>query len=203
MAPPVKRTKFGELPAALESMFALLPFFNPEASSMDSDSSIEGRKKRARAAEEAEPEEERPAPLSPGGAYEPAAEYGGFDEFDTTGGEPVAYSPPPSPSRGESGVFEEPRTPGRSRREEREASMAESVSKRTELMRSYLKKTMTGEAQSFNALFADQRKRRVAQSFFELLVLKSKDYIDLQQDHPYADITIKKTEKFNTLISVE
>jgi hypothetical protein len=200
LAPAFKRSKFGELPEALEQMFAMLPFYDPEASSFEESS--DSRSKRSRAAIEEEAPEARAAPLAPG-QFEPEVDFLDIGEFgdmgdmgefipgvETTGGEPVSFE------------IGEPRTPSYSRREARDSSMAESVSRRTEFMRSYLKQTMAGEEQSFNALFKGLKKKRVAQSFFELLVLKSKDYIDLKQSQPYGDITIKKTEKFETLIQV-
>jgi chromatin segregation and condensation protein Rec8/ScpA/Scc1 (kleisin family) len=37
----------------------------------------------------------------------------------------------------------------------------------------------------------------VAGSFFQLLVLKSHNYVDLKQPEPYADITITRTAQFD------
>lgn len=44
-----------------------------------------------------------------------------------------------------------------------------------------------------------QKKNRktVAGAFFQLLVLKSLNYVDLKQPEPYADITVTKTAHFD------
>eukprot|EP00483_Globobulimina_turgida_P006743 UN06754 len=40
------------------------------------------------------------------------------------------------------------------------------------------------------------KKETVAGIFYELLVFKNSDLVDLQQDEPYGDITISKTSNF-------
>jgi cohesin complex subunit SCC1 len=76
-----------------------------------------------------------------------------------------------------------------------------SFSERTQKMGQYLEKSFsTEERLSFNALFEGKNKRTVAVAFFELLVLKSNKLIDLQQDEPYGDIIITKTDAFVQLI---
>eukprot|EP00483_Globobulimina_turgida_P004880 UN04889 len=54
-----------------------------------------------------------------------------------------------------------------------------------------------GKEFSFNELMESQTKREtVAGVFYELLVFKNSDLVDLQQDEPYGDITISKTSNF-------
>ncbi|KNC97866.1 uncharacterized protein SPPG_06860 [Spizellomyces punctatus DAOM BR117] len=47
---------------------------------------------------------------------------------------------------------------------------------------------------SFNALTASARRTEAARLFFELLVLKTKDIVDVEQQEPYGDIVIHSTE---------
>lgn len=49
---------------------------------------------------------------------------------------------------------------------------------------------------SFNALSEGAQRRAAAASFFQLLVLKSWDVIDVAQTGPYADIKIARTDRF-------
>lgn len=44
-----------------------------------------------------------------------------------------------------------------------------------------------------NNFIRGKKAHTVAGTFFELLVLKTKDHIDLKQEAPYADILISKT----------
>jgi len=75
--------------------------------------------------------------------------------------------------------------------------ISESVSERTSKMRSYLNSSFSGdEGLSFKTLFQGKPRRTVSVAFFELLVLKSKSFIDLQQEEPYGDIVISKTPSF-------
>jgi cohesin complex subunit SCC1 len=54
---------------------------------------------------------------------------------------------------------------------------------------------------SYNNLTAGARKRRTAAGcFFEVLQLKTWDYIDVKQREPYGDITITKTKRFDEKI---
>eukprot|EP00005_Dracoamoeba_jomungandri_P009776 CAMPEP_0174274052 /NCGR_PEP_ID=MMETSP0439-20130205/56771_1 /TAXON_ID=0 /ORGANISM="Stereomyxa ramosa, Strain Chinc5" /LENGTH=519 /DNA_ID=CAMNT_0015365609 /DNA_START=12 /DNA_END=1571 /DNA_ORIENTATION=- len=78
-----------------------------------------------------------------------------------------------------------------------------SDSKNFQLMMKYLKKQF-GEAEhegrselSFSELVEGRKKRVVAGTFFEMLVLKTKNRINLEQDVPYGDITITKMPAFD------
>ena len=41
---------------------------------------------------------------------------------------------------------------------------------------------------------AGKNRRAAAACLFEMLVLKTKDYIEVKQDEPYADITVTPTD---------
>lgn len=59
-------------------------------------------------------------------------------------------------------------------------------------------KNKEAEQFSFDALMTPQTKRNtVVGIFYELLVLKNSDLVDLQQDEPFGDITITKTHNFH------
>eukprot|EP01100_Stratorugosa_tubuloviscum_P002797 TRINITY_DN1661_c0_g1_i1.p1 TRINITY_DN1661_c0_g1~~TRINITY_DN1661_c0_g1_i1.p1 ORF type:complete len:657 (+),score=301.52 TRINITY_DN1661_c0_g1_i1:7-1977(+) len=66
---------------------------------------------------------------------------------------------------------------------------------KTERMRNYLNYNFTqvGPNLSYNDLIRGKSRRTIAISFFELLVLKSRNYIQTQQVEPYGDIIISKT----------
>ena len=58
-------------------------------------------------------------------------------------------------------------------------------------------KGQSGNKFSFDKLMESNKKKEVAAGvFYELLVLKNSDLIDLHQDKPYDDITITKTDQF-------
>uniref|UniRef100_A0A7S1VNY4 Uncharacterized protein n=1 Tax=Sexangularia sp. CB-2014 TaxID=1486929 RepID=A0A7S1VNY4_9EUKA len=50
---------------------------------------------------------------------------------------------------------------------------------------------------SFAAMAEGKRRKTVAATFFELLVLKSASFIELKQDGPFADVLIGRTAKFD------
>jgi cohesin complex subunit SCC1 len=53
---------------------------------------------------------------------------------------------------------------------------------------------------SYNDLTRNKNRRVAAVCLFELLVLKTKDYVEIEQDSPFADISITATE---TLVDAE
>ncbi len=58
-------------------------------------------------------------------------------------------------------------------------------------------KRKEGKEFSFNQLMESQTKREtVAGVFYELLVFKNSDLVDLKQNEPFDDITITKTDNF-------
>ncbi len=60
--------------------------------------------------------------------------------------------------------------------------------------------TKTGQEElSFKELVAAQPKKVVAGAFFEFLVLKTRNRIDLRQEEPFGDITISKTVRSSFL----
>jgi chromatin segregation and condensation protein Rec8/ScpA/Scc1 (kleisin family) len=50
---------------------------------------------------------------------------------------------------------------------------------------------------SFSTMANNKARKVVAATFFELLVLKSKSYVELHQDKPYADILVAKGKNFD------
>merc|ERR1711971_803561 len=59
-------------------------------------------------------------------------------------------------------------------------------------------KNKPGDEFSFNELMKQGTKRQtVVGVFYELLVFKNSDLVDLQQREPYGDITITKTPNFH------
>jgi len=52
----------------------------------------------------------------------------------------------------------------------------------------------TKESLSYEGMTAGKDRRAAAACLFEILVLKTKDYIEVQQDEPYADITVTPTD---------
>eukprot|EP01113_Clastostelium_recurvatum_P048464 TRINITY_DN8830_c0_g1_i7.p1 TRINITY_DN8830_c0_g1~~TRINITY_DN8830_c0_g1_i7.p1 ORF type:complete len:510 (-),score=124.76 TRINITY_DN8830_c0_g1_i7:24-1553(-) len=64
-----------------------------------------------------------------------------------------------------------------------------------------LSKTLRGRDQITFRDLAPKTRRRAAQDFLELLVLKTKNFIDLRQEEPYEDIIITKTDRFDTFPS--
>jgi cohesin complex subunit SCC1 len=66
-------------------------------------------------------------------------------------------------------------------------------SKRTRKMHQFLSNTLVDDKPlQFNEMVQGKSRKTAACIFYELLVLKTTDYIDVQQDQPYADITISK-----------
>ena len=47
---------------------------------------------------------------------------------------------------------------------------------------------------SYNDLTRNKSRRTAAACLFELLVLKTKDYVEIVQDAPFADITVTPTQ---------
>lgn len=71
-------------------------------------------------------------------------------------------------------------------------------SKRTIKMREFLGKSFGDDDKiSYTNLIAGKKRHTAAGTFFELLVLKTKNYIDIEQRAPYEEIFIKKTEFFD------
>lgn len=65
------------------------------------------------------------------------------------------------------------------------------LSERSQRMLSYLRKEVTNnETIDFDHHFEGKSKRTVAISFWTLLEMKSKNYVDLQQDEPYGNIEV-------------
>ena len=54
---------------------------------------------------------------------------------------------------------------------------------------------------SYNDMTKNKSRRTAAACLFELLVLKTKDYIQIQQDVPFADITITATDQLREAVS--
>jgi len=74
----------------------------------------------------------------------------------------------------------------------------ESWSEKTQKILKFLDTTF-GKDQTvlrLNELIQNKSRRTVAGTFFQLLVLKSRNFIELQQEQPYSDITITKADKF-------
>lgn len=53
----------------------------------------------------------------------------------------------------------------------------------------------------FQALARGRKKRTAAGCFFEVLQLKTWNYIDVSQDTPYEDIRVTKTKRFDEHLS--
>lgn len=65
------------------------------------------------------------------------------------------------------------------------------LSERSQRMHVYLQKNVNEERKlNFDEHFEGKKKRTVAISFWTLLELKSKNYIDLEQDRPYGNIVV-------------
>eukprot|EP01114_Cavostelium_apophysatum_P022836 TRINITY_DN8400_c0_g1_i4.p1 TRINITY_DN8400_c0_g1~~TRINITY_DN8400_c0_g1_i4.p1 ORF type:complete len:320 (+),score=92.53 TRINITY_DN8400_c0_g1_i4:419-1378(+) len=84
-------------------------------------------------------------------------------------------------------------------------SPTEGLSDQTRRMHKFLKTRFT-EAQekenlSYLEMIEGRRRKTVVGTFFELLVLKTTNYINLKQEEPYGDITISKTAQFDVLVS--
>eukprot|EP00742_Colponemidia_sp_Colp-10_P004357 GILJ01004649.1.p1 GENE.GILJ01004649.1~~GILJ01004649.1.p1 ORF type:complete len:570 (-),score=150.44 GILJ01004649.1:162-1871(-) len=71
-------------------------------------------------------------------------------------------------------------------------------SQRSAKMLQLLQSELKGKTKtlSLNSLTAGKDRKTAAGSFFELLVLKTRDFIDVEQREPFGDIKIKKTAKF-------
>lgn len=78
-----------------------------------------------------------------------------------------------------------------------------SFSKRTSVMHKFLEKSFDNaeddDKLSYQTLVEGKKRSTAAQTFFELLVLKSRDIISLEQNEPYGEIFISKTDKFTSL----
>ena len=84
--------------------------------------------------------------------------------------------------------------------EEDEDSPTAGMSERTINMMRFLQDSGdVKEARSFSSIVTKESSRRTAaRSFFELLVLKTKGFIDVEQDQPFADITVTPTARFHS-----
>jgi len=79
----------------------------------------------------------------------------------------------------------------------------ETWSERTRRMHRYLSNNFTPENEELSYLeMVKGRKRKIViGTFFELLVLKTKDIVDIQQSEPYGDILIRKTNIFDIAVA--
>lgn len=69
------------------------------------------------------------------------------------------------------------------------------ITKRTQQMMANLRAGFKdADELSYQGITEGRPRRTAAAVFFELLVLKTKDYVDVEQPEPYADITIRPTE---------
>ena len=53
---------------------------------------------------------------------------------------------------------------------------------------------------SMNALLEGKGRKDASRWFFEMLVLKTRNYVNLQQEEPYGDIAVSATSKLLTAI---
>lgn len=83
--------------------------------------------------------------------------------------------------------------------EDRSALQQQQQQTRTAKALQFLRQRMTEESLSFNSLVAGKRKQIAATTFFELLVLRSRNAVHLSQDKPYGDINITRAERFDDL----
>mmetsp|Transcript_30880 Transcript_30880/g.77539 ORF Transcript_30880/g.77539 Transcript_30880/m.77539 type:complete len:262 (+) Transcript_30880:57-842(+) len=73
----------------------------------------------------------------------------------------------------------------------------ESWSANTLKMHKFLDRVLTTQENvSYEQIVEGKKRKTVAQSFFELLVLKTGGFIDVQQEEPFGDILISKTTQF-------
>jgi hypothetical protein len=112
-------------------------------------------------------------------------------------GVPAEFEERRSPAPREEEHYEEPYEDiGTQQRIEEEVqdNISTSVSLKTRKMQAFLEQSFSTDADlNFNQMFANKQRRTVASAFFELLVLKSKGYIDINQQEPYGDITVTKS----------
>jgi len=157
------------------------------------------------AEEEGEEEEERRMPVAtpvgepstglelppvspiPGGPHEfVPPEIGGY-EFE----EPSTLEQPAEAEQGEEAQAEE-------------TVPVENWSERTWRMKRFLANTFakdpTVQELSFKGLVMHQNKQVAAGTFFEFLVMKTRNHIDLRQEEPYGDIFISRTPKFGSVV---
>jgi len=75
------------------------------------------------------------------------------------------------------------------------------ITKRTAAMHEFLAKRFTPEhpALSFFEMMVRKKKRTVAVGFFELLNIRSKNCVNMEQEQPYGDIIVTQTENFARL----
>eukprot|EP01104_Vermistella_antarctica_P018220 TRINITY_DN6676_c0_g1_i1.p1 TRINITY_DN6676_c0_g1~~TRINITY_DN6676_c0_g1_i1.p1 ORF type:complete len:543 (-),score=154.26 TRINITY_DN6676_c0_g1_i1:1836-3464(-) len=80
----------------------------------------------------------------------------------------------------------------------------DSFSERTRKMHNYLKEVFPSDTESisYNGLVEGKKKRTAATTFFEVLVLKSSGFIDIEQEEPYGEISISKTVHFNNKLQL-
>jgi len=120
-------------------------------------------------------------------------------EFPAAAGDEPPFGPMPPYEQGDQGFDISVRTEEEQPREELEPIPVSSVSSRTTKILTFLTSQMTPQKTelSFFELVKDKKRKTVAGTFFELLVLKSKDRIQVKQPVPYADITITKGKNFD------
>ncbi len=118
------------------------------------------------------------------------ADFGDFGapEFEEPRRSPVREEEP------EEEPFEELPTQQRIE-EEVQDNISTSVSLKTRRMQAFLEQSFSTDTAdlNFNNMFANKPRRTVASAFFELLVLKSKGYIDINQQEPYGPITVTRS----------
>jgi len=70
--------------------------------------------------------------------------------------------------------------------------------RRTKKMLTYLGKEMTNKPSiKFSKVVQGKTRQTAAAVFYQLLVLKTHTYVNLQQEQPYGDITITKDDNFS------
>eukprot|EP01117_Protostelium_nocturnum_P004313 TRINITY_DN1570_c0_g1_i1.p1 TRINITY_DN1570_c0_g1~~TRINITY_DN1570_c0_g1_i1.p1 ORF type:complete len:432 (+),score=110.42 TRINITY_DN1570_c0_g1_i1:75-1370(+) len=130
--------------------------------------------------------------MTPGIELEPELEAPGYDEGPTD----FEYPDPETMDD-----FEP--TPSRESRVEREQGQLDSEkwTERTKKIHAFLDKTFTADVDEISYLKLVEGKTRkvVVGTFFELLVLKSRDIISLKQPKAYGDIQVFKTDHFNSV----
>eukprot|EP01116_Phalansterium_solitarium_P021990 TRINITY_DN7087_c0_g1_i3.p1 TRINITY_DN7087_c0_g1~~TRINITY_DN7087_c0_g1_i3.p1 ORF type:complete len:519 (+),score=257.64 TRINITY_DN7087_c0_g1_i3:169-1725(+) len=80
-----------------------------------------------------------------------------------------------------------------------DTTLPDSWSERTKRMHKFLSTTFEAQAAdtlSYNELVRGKVRKTVVGTFFELLVLKTRDVVQLEQHQPYGDITVSRTATF-------
>jgi len=133
-------------------------------------------------------EQERFAPPSPGGEYEPP--------FINVGDD---FAPPsPGPSTFEPSGDVSSQTPVTVQREE---VIGEGLTDRTKKMHGFLNNSFKEKNElGYLSMVSGKPRKTVVGTFFEILVLKSRNIIDVKQSTPYGDILITKTDAFSKIL---